>query len=214
MTSTLDCQWNLFMKAWAANNFGLMRATLMQAHTSQLILQLMVRLEQMMTLSHQWSAKDELEKLEVLKSLMTQASPMRVDPEATRSPLVQNQSNQTVEDIGYLKSIPGGSAMPNAYLPPPPPPNVLSQSNNLASTIPPQENSQPSVLGQANPYPPNTQSVSNNFIPPHHSGYLYNTYHTDQPKYNQPRDYYPQNDYHPQAENRQQTSHQHRQYTP
>ncbi|PLW44502.1 hypothetical protein PCASD_11500 [Puccinia coronata f. sp. avenae] len=213
MTSTLDCQWNLFMKAWAANNFGLMRATLMQAHTSQLILQSMVGLKQMMTLSHQWSAKNELDKLETLKSSMTQTSPMRVDYEATRSLQVPNQSNQTVEDICYLKTIPGGSFMPNACLPPPPPLTAPSQLNNLASTIPPLENLQPSVLGQANPYPPLTQSVNDNFIPPHHLGYPYNTYHT-QPEYNHQRDYYPQNGYPPQADYRQQTSHQHRHYTP
>jgi hypothetical protein len=213
MTLTLDCQWNLFMKAWVSNNFGLMQATLMQAHTSQLILQLMVGLENMKALSHQWSAKDELDKLKEQKLSTTQASPMRVDPEATRSPLVPSKSNQATKDVSYLKSIPGGSVMPNAYLPPPPPPNVLSQSTNPVSTIFPQENLQPSVLVQANPYPPNTQSVNDNFIPPHHLGYPYNTYHT-QPKYNHPRDYYPQNDYPPQAEYRQQASHQHRQYTP
>jgi hypothetical protein len=60
----LDSQWTLFMKARAANNTQLMRDTLMQAYTNQLVLLQLVGQEEMMKLSHNWSAKAELNKLE------------------------------------------------------------------------------------------------------------------------------------------------------
>ncbi|PLW46462.1 hypothetical protein PCASD_06325 [Puccinia coronata f. sp. avenae] len=106
----LDSQWNLFLRARSNNNAQLMRAALMQAYTNQLVLLQLVSQEAMMRLSHQWNAKDELDKLEAKMLSQLQNSNMVIDqdlatqttPNTQRSLLdVSTKRNASFEPPSY-----------------------------------------------------------------------------------------------------------------
>jgi hypothetical protein len=67
VAAILDGQWSIFMKAWNLNNTHTMRTTLMQATSSQLLLQELVGFDKMMTMLDNWSAREELDKLKAQK---------------------------------------------------------------------------------------------------------------------------------------------------
>ncbi|PLW15601.1 hypothetical protein PCANC_24120 [Puccinia coronata f. sp. avenae] len=171
MVNIIDGQWTLFLKVRNLNNTSLMKTTLAQAHSSQLLLQRAVGYEEMIKLSYNWDSKEDLDKLE--KAIATKSAfvPMILDTDLTTS-----SHQKFKEDITYLKKVPGGSKMPDAFLPPPPPPPLQQQQNQLPSkdlltTTPHQGSSPQFVQGQDNRSPLTTLPENANHIPPHHLGY-------------------------------------------
>ncbi|PLW33532.1 hypothetical protein PCANC_22856 [Puccinia coronata f. sp. avenae] len=78
--------------------------------------------------------------------------------------------------------------------------NEPHPSKPLPTTSHPQASLPPSVPGTDNRYPPATQSENPHYIPPHHLGYPYHTYH--QPiGYQGHNGYNLQAGYHPQTVN-------------
>jgi hypothetical protein len=167
MVNIIDGQWTLFLKARKLNNTSFMKTTLAQAHSSQLLLQRAVGYKEMIKLSHNWDAKEDLDKLE--KAIATKSAfvPMILDA----NPMTSSHQKPK-EDIAYLKKVLGGSRMPDVFLPPP-----LQQkqsqlpSKDLFTTTPHQGSLPQSVLGQDNCSPLATQQENANHIPPHHLGY-------------------------------------------
>jgi hypothetical protein len=160
----LDSQWTLFMKARAANNTQLMRAALMQAYTNQLVLLQLVGQEEMMKLSHDWSAKAELDKLEAQMLSQQSCSEMIVDQDLSCHPTHLEAPRQAPGYSPYRQATPN----PVSFTAPPPPIDQ-GQQTTQPTTIPPQESSRPFAPEQASVYPHTTQSA--NQIPPHHLGY-------------------------------------------
>ncbi|PLW18620.1 hypothetical protein PCASD_23484 [Puccinia coronata f. sp. avenae] len=123
--------------------------------------------KEMLRLSHNWNAKEDLTKLE--KAIETKAknpfAPMVLDQDKTNAPLPSQE-----EDITYLKQIPGGSNMPNAYLPPPMPQNQPPSKDHPTTSLP-QGSSPQFAQGQDNSSPLSTQNQNANNIPSHHLGY-------------------------------------------
>jgi hypothetical protein len=161
VAAILDGQWSIFMKARNLNNTHMMRTTLMQAASSQLLLQELVGFDKMMAMLDNWSARDKLDKLEAQITSQQNALPvpMTIDKDITKMPAQGNQPPpKTREDVTYLKEVPGGSKMPNAHLPPPPPPPLQPLATNRPTTSHPQGNSQPFASRMDDRYPPVTHN--------------------------------------------------------
>jgi hypothetical protein len=151
------------MKARAANNTQLMRAALMQAYTNQLVLLQLVGQEEMMKLSHDWSAKAELDKLEAQMLSQQNCSEMIVDQDLTCHPAPLEAPRQAPGYSPYRQATPNHTSFTA-----PPPPIDHGQQTTQPTTILPQESSRPFAPEQASVYPHTTQSA--NHIPPHHLG--------------------------------------------
>jgi hypothetical protein len=147
----------------------------MQAYTNQLVLLQLVGQEEMMRLSHQWSAKNELEKLEARMMSQRLNSVMVIDNEFV-IPLTTNDSTYLMGTTNnYQQNAPSGYMMPPNNLSPLfPMPSVPPPSSHPHITLPPQANLPQSGPGMVNPYPPDTQRENMNYIPPHHLGLLKN----------------------------------------
>jgi hypothetical protein len=152
------------MKARSTNNVQLMQAALMQAYTNQLVLLQLASRDNMMKLSHNWSAKAELDKLEVQIVSQEKGSQMIVDQDINNHPTSSELPYQAPVYPHYqqVSQNPLGA-------PPQPPQTDPGYQTNRPSTIPPQENLLPFVPKQASNYPLTTQNA--NYIPPHHLGY-------------------------------------------
>ncbi|PLW18504.1 hypothetical protein PCANC_12275 [Puccinia coronata f. sp. avenae] len=181
----LDGQWSLFLKARSSNDTSLMRTTLTQAHSTQLLLQRLVGFDDMMRLLDNWSAKKELDKLEAEMNAPKKSgpAPMILDKELSKG---TPQDNPNIPgknpEIKYLKLVPGGSNMPNAHLPPPPPPSYPPPLTNPLTTSHPPGNLPPFVSEMDIRSPPITQNQNSYYTPPHHLGYPHQPH--QQPGYN------------------------------
>ncbi|PLW22852.1 hypothetical protein PCANC_28687 [Puccinia coronata f. sp. avenae] len=145
----LDSQWNLFLKARSANNVQLMRAALMQAYHNQLVLLQLVGNKETMRLSHNWNAKDELDKLEARMLSPLQNSHMAID----NDPVNPNQSNELHQSSPHPTTTHQQANLP---------PSALGTDNHYPSAFQ-RENSHyipPHHLGYPyNPYHTNPQQV-------------------------------------------------------
>ncbi|PLW41128.1 hypothetical protein PCASD_11851 [Puccinia coronata f. sp. avenae] len=195
----LDSQWNLFLRARSNNNAQLMRAALMQACTNQLVLLQLVGREAMMRLSHQWNAKDELDKLEAKMLSQLQNSNMVIDQDLATQTTPNSSSTLREMLTNPQRNAPSDQVIqPNApYLTSPP--NETRHSNPPPTTLHQQASLPPSAPETDSRYHPASQNVIYQ-IPPHHLGYPYNTHHLAN-QYQVPNKHSPQTGYHYQNEN-------------
>jgi hypothetical protein len=117
-----------------------------------------------MKLSHNWSAKAELNKLEAQMLSQQNSSEMIVDQDLVSHPAPLEAPDQAPGYSPYQQATPNHTSFTA-----PPPPRDQGQQTTQPTTILPQKSSRPFAPKQASAYPPTTQSA--NHIPPHHLGY-------------------------------------------